>query len=173
MAAVQAPKMKINTEPLKAIEAQLDSAGKFVDKRNEIIARICIKLQPLVRRLLLDELRRSGLKTGGELEKLVSQAILIPTRKGLHVGEPRGKTPDQYKKMGGLQHGYIRNLAVQSARTRKKIKAAAVASGGSKVVKAHPYFQLGGAAMGQVETAFNAMLQDELNRFMAAQARGG
>lgn len=172
MAAIKAPKMQIDTAPLKAIESQLDSLDEFLKKRNEIFRRICGKIQPFVRTCLVESLRRSGLnKHSGELERLVAGSVIYPTKNGLTIGPPKGQSEDTYKKMGALQFGYIRKLGVQKAKTRKKIKEAAIAAGGAGVIKAHPYYQLGDAAIRQIENAFNTLLQDELNRFMAAKAR--
>ncbi len=170
MAKIEKPKIKIDTEPLKKLEKQLENFGKFLDKKNEIFARICKAITPLARQLMLQSLHKSSIHlhsgTSG-LEGLVSGIVVLPTRKGIRIAPPRGKSVSEYAKMGALNSGRLHGVHGLSAKSRQKVKKsvkAGLGPTGAKATRAFDYFALDNAQVAQLESAFQKELQIEIDR---------
>jgi hypothetical protein len=157
-------KIAINPEPLKALEKQLNDFGKFIEKQNEIMARVCKKCEPLARTLVMQQVKSRLGRITGELEGWINRTIVYPTKKGIRIGPPTGLSEDNYKKMGALQYGWQPGLKVQNKKARKNIKEANRAAGVGGVIDGTHYYELEGAAIQQFEKAFTAHYQVEINR---------
>lgn len=170
MAAIKNVKLKVNTSGLEQLERQLDGLQRVINAQNAIWRRVCVKITPLVRSLLLDSWAKSDLKNRSfEMKNAIAMAIVYPTSKGIKIGLPRGKGEDFYRKAGALQYGSLRNSSMKNKTARAKVKRAGLASGyrptggGSFVLLAHPYFTLNSAQALQIQSAVEKALQEEID----------
>jgi hypothetical protein len=182
--AIKTIRTKIDTAPLLALEAEFSKLEDFIKQKNRAYARICRRLEPMIQKMLVASLAKSNLHLGGgkgrrmALSKIVGGAIVFPTSKGIRIGLPRNLDPDLYAKAGALQYGAIHGTGLKTRKTIQKLKANAAEqhkrygvtkgpSGG--FVQAHPYFGLDSGQIAQIEAAFIAALQAEVDRISQEQ----
>jgi phage gpG-like protein len=153
----------IDTSPLLQLEKKLNSLSQFLEVKEQLYRRVCERLTPFVRSIMLQSLQASGIhRRTGNLEHMVASTVVYPTRKGIRIALGPGFSADDYAKAGALQYGSIHNSGVSSAKTRRTLKNAGVE--GSRA--AHSYFTLSASQISEIGEKFNSLLQDEFNRML-------
>jgi hypothetical protein len=172
-----AKRIKLDTAPFQQLEQQLTTLEKFAKSANTIFGRACRKIEGRVQKMLLDNLEATDLKmTTGELVKYVGECRVLPGKNGIRVAAPDGRggsisfSQKDHIKAAALNFGAVRGLrGIKSWRTRGKIKRALQARGGESglgatATKAHKFWELSSAQVGQLQQWLQEAIQDEFER---------
>lgn len=162
------PKIELDSNAFAPLEKSLGDAEALLQNKNQMYMEICRELTPTVQGWLLANYRASGLDfISGELQNMINNSELFPTRDGFVIRMKPGLKPEMYAKAGALQYGSVRDSDL-SATSKKKIKKAGGLKG-TTTTKAWDYYKLTPGQVAQLQTLINQKVQERMNRVMGAK----